>query len=261
MRSQSLPAAWIALAAAATALAGSPAAAEAQRTIRIATEGASPPFTFLNQTNEPQGFEIDLTRAFCDAMAVTCTFVVHEWDGIIKGLIARDYDAIVSSLAINERRKKRIAFSRPYYRMPSAFIGPKDTAVTTIAPASLAGKRIGAVEGSPDAAFLDALYKNAEVKLYAKVADAALDLLTGRLDFVLGNKFDLSRFLQAREGECCRFIADAPFDPAFYGEGVAIGLRKEDADLKTMFDRAIEKVIADGVYDRIRAKYFSFDVK
>src|SRR3712207_3524419 len=90
------------------------AAAQDRRVIRIATEGAFPPFNYL-ENNEPQGFEIDLAKAFCEAMGVTCTFVIHEWDGIIKGLLAKDYDAIMASMAVTERRKARIAFSKRYY--------------------------------------------------------------------------------------------------------------------------------------------------
>jgi polar amino acid transport system substrate-binding protein len=82
-----------------------------------------------------------------------------------------------------------------------------------------------------------------------------------RLDLVLGDKLALTRFLDSREGACCRLVADAPFDPAFYHPGVGVGLRKEDAALKALFDQALDAVIADGTYDRIRAKYFSFDIK
>jgi polar amino acid transport system substrate-binding protein len=40
-----------------------------------------------------------------------------------------------------------------------------------------------------------------------------------------------------------------------------VGLRKEDAALKAEFDRAIGQVMADGTYDRIRSKYFPFDIR
>jgi polar amino acid transport system substrate-binding protein len=232
-----------------------------QPTIRIATEGAFPPFNYLDANNEPQGFEIDLGKALCQEMAATCTFVVHEWDGIIRGLLARDYDAIMASLAITARRKARIAFSKRYYLIPPAFIGAKDSDIRDVGPAALAGKRIGATENSHHAAFLEARYPDAELLVYSKLDEANLDLLTGRLDLVLGDKLALSRFLQAREGACCRFVADAPADPDFYGEGVAIGLRKEDKDLKDRFNRAIDRLIADGTYDRIRSNYFAFDTK
>jgi polar amino acid transport system substrate-binding protein len=237
----------------------SPAAQE-PRVIRIATEGAFPPFNYL-ENNEPQGFEIDLAKAFCEAMAVTCTFVVHEWDGIIRGLLAKDYDAIMASLAITERRKARITFSKRYYFIPPAFIGHKDTDIADVSAAALAGKTIGTTEGSHHAAFLDARYEGADVRRYGKLDEANLDLLTRRIDLVLGDKLALSRFLKSREGACCRIIGEPTVDPKHYGEGVAVGLRKEDKQLKEMFNRAIEKVMADGSYDRIRAKYFDFDTK
>jgi polar amino acid transport system substrate-binding protein len=234
--------------------------AQEQRTVRIATEGAFPPFNYLDN-NDPQGFEIDLAKAFCEAMALTCTFVVHEWDGILRGLLAKEYDAIMASLAITERRKTRIAFSRRYYFIPPVFIGQKDTDVTDVSPTGLAGTIIGTNEGSHHAAFLEARYPQSDTRRYAKLEEADLDLLTRRINLVLGDKLALSRFLKSREGACCRFVGEPAVDPVYYGQGVAVGLRKEDKELKAMFDRAIERVIADGTYDRIRAKYFDFDTK
>jgi polar amino acid transport system substrate-binding protein len=238
----------------------SSANAQEQRVVRIATEGAFPPFNYL-ENNEPQGFEIDLGKAFCEAMALTCTFVVHEWDGIIRGLLAKDYDAVMASLAITERRKARIAFSKRYYFIPPAFIGQKDTDLAEVSPTALAGKTIGTTEGSHHAAFLEARYDNAEIRRYGKLDEANLDLLTRRIDLVLGDKLALSRFLKSREGACCRVVGQPIVDPKHYGEGVAVGLRKEDKDLKEMFNRAIDRVMTDGTYDRIRAKYFAFDTK
>ena len=238
-----------------------PAAAQEERIIRIAVEGAFPPFNYVDQ-GELQGFEVDLSKAVCAAIPARCTFVAHQWDGIVKGLLNREYDAVASSLLITPRRKKRIAFSRPYYRIPWSFIAAKDAPAGDIGPLALTGKSIGVVDGSPEAAYLDAKYAAAQVRRYAKLEDANLDLLTGRIDLVLGDKLALSRFVESREGvECCRFAGDAPFDPDYAGEGAAVGLRQEDAELKTALDRAIGTVMADGTYDRIRAKYFSFDVK
>jgi polar amino acid transport system substrate-binding protein len=242
-------------------LAAAGASAEPPREIRIATEGAFPPFNFLDAAGEPQGFEIDLARALCEAMAARCSFVVHEWDGIVRALLAKEYDAIVSSLHITESRKKRIAFSRPYYLVPPALIGRKDGDLNDASRASLAGRTIGTVADSHHAAFLEHGYKDATIRTFGKLEEANLDLFVGRLDVVLADKLALWRFLQSREGQCCRFVADVPVDPAFYGEGVAVGLRKEDAALKDAFDAALATIKANGVYDRVRAKYFPFDVK
>lgn len=238
------------------------ALAEPPRRIRIATEGAFPPFNFLDGAGEPQGFEIDIGRALCAAMAAECTFVLHEWEGIVRALIAKEFDAIMSSLHITAARRKRIAFSQPYYLVPPALIGPKDSDVPDASPASLAGRKIGTVADSHHAAFLEHAYKDATIQTFGKLDEANLDLFIGRLDLVLADKLALWRFLESREGKsCCRFVADVPVDAAFYGEGVAVGLRKEDAGLKEAFDRALETIKANGVYEGIRARYFPFDVR
>lgn len=236
-------------------------AQEAARTIRVATEGAFPPFNYIDN-NEPQGFEVELGKALCEAAKASCIFVLQDWDGMIKGLLRSEYDAVMASLAITDKRKERIAFSKPYYRIPASFLGRKDSDHLAVTPAALAGKTIGTLADSQHARFLEARYPGAAVKTYAKLEEANLDLIAERLDLVLGDKLALTRFLERPEGEaCCRIVADAPFDPAFYSAGVAVGLRKGDAELKALFDAAIDRVIADGTYDRIRAKYFPFDTK
>jgi polar amino acid transport system substrate-binding protein len=242
------------------ALAAAPAASQ-PRPVRIATEGAFPPFNYLDERGEPHGFEIDLAKAMCEAMAARCTLVLHEWEGIMKGLLAKEYDAIMASLAITPKRRERIAFSKRYYFIPPAFIGAKESDLRAVTPDALTARVIGTTEGSQHAAYLQAHYKKADIRLYGKLDDANLDLMAGRLELVLGDKLALSRFVNSREGSCCRFIGDAPVDVAFYGEGVAVGLRKEDRDLKAMFDRAIDRIMADGTYDRIQAKYFGFSTR
>jgi len=229
--------------------------------IRIAVEGAYPPFNFIDANNELQGFEVDLLKRLCEVMNAECELVQHEWDGILRALVNREYDAVMSSLEITERRQKRIAFSDPYYRIPAVFIGSKETAPGAVTPAAMAGKKIGTIERTDHETYLKTFYKNSEIVLYAKAEEANLDLLVGRIDAVFADELLLSKFLGTREGACCQIIGDAPAEPAYKRESYGIGLRKEDEDLRERFNRAIAQVKADGSYDEIRAKYFPFDIK
>lgn len=239
---------------------GFPAAAQDKPPIRIAVEGAYPPFNYI-ENNELQGFEVDLSKALCEAMKAECVLVQHEWDGIIRSLLGREYDAVMSSLEITERRQKRIAYSKPYYRIPAVFIAPKDNSIEGVTPEALAGKKIGAADRGDHEDYLKRFYAKSEVVPYSSPVEANLDLLVGRIDAVFGDKRSLSKFLETREGECCRIVGTAPAEPAYTHQFYGIGLRKEDRDLKARFDAAIDQVMADGTYDRIRAKYFSFDIK
>jgi polar amino acid transport system substrate-binding protein len=237
-----------------------PAPAQESPAIRVAVEGAYPPFNYLDQ-NELQGFEVDLLKALCEAMRANCIPVVRQWDGIVRGLINREYDAIMSSLEVTERRKKSIAFSRRYYQIPAVVIGRKDADLEAVTRDALAGKTIGAVDRSEHARYVENLLGASELRVYGKLDEANLDLLTERIDFVMGDKLALSKFLASREGACCHLVADVPENPAYHGNGYAVGLRKEDGALRDAFDRAIAQIMADGTYDRIRARYFSFDIK
>ena len=248
----------LAVAALATLLNGS-VAAFAQASLRIATEGAYPPFNYV-ENGEPAGFEVDLGRALCDAMGLPCTFVLQEWDGMYAALRENRFDAIMSSMEVTSERRGRYRFSRAYYRIPAQLIGGKaDPAAAPFDPAQLAGKSVGVVADSEFATYLEGLPQPPEVRTYHKQDEANLDLLTGRIDYVLGDKLALAAFLRSREGEtCCRAISDLPVDR---GEGIAVALRKGDRALAEMFDAAIATVMANGTYDRIRARYIPFDVR
>ena len=253
---------WIVVLIAMAALAGfwlvaaDPARAQAE--LRIATEGAYPPFNYV-EGSEPAGFEVDLGRALCEAMALTCTFVLQDWDGMYGALRENRFDAIMSSMEITPERRARYRFSNRYYRIPSTLIGSKADAAAPFRPEDLAGRSVGVVGDSEFQAYLDALSSKPEVRTYNKLEEADLDLLTGRIDYVLGDKLEISRFMSQRDGQtCCRSVTDLPVDR---GEGIGIAVRKGDRGLAEMFNAALSKVISDGTYDRIRTRYVPFDIK
>lgn len=226
--------------------------------IRIATEGAYPPFNYV-ENNEPAGFEVELGRALCEAMQATCTFVLQDWETIVTGLKERRYDAIMSSLEITPERRTRVLFSKRYYRVPAALIGLKSAPPGNDNPPDLTGKTVGTIAESEFANYLERSNTSTIVHTFSKLEEADLDLLTGRLDYVLGDKLALNTFIMSREGTtCCQFVADLPVDR---GEGIGVGLRKADTALAEQFNAAIDRVMADGTYDRIRAKFIPFDIK
>jgi polar amino acid transport system substrate-binding protein len=253
------------LALVAALLAASPcarASAKDWSAIRIATEGAYPPFNYV-ENNELQGFEIEIAKAICEKVHATCTFVITDWDDLVPDLKRGQVDAVVASLEITEERRQKIALTRRYYRTPPVFMVRKDSDLKGVTPADMKGRKIGAMTGTVYATYLEDLYApGAEVGLYANQDEASLDLALGRIDAVLGDKIALTEWLKrGQEASCCQFLADAPQDVTYFGEGYGIGLRKADADLKRLLDGAIEAIQADGTYERIRARYFPFDVK
>lgn len=240
-----------------------PASAKEWRTVRIGTEGAYPPFNFIDSDRNLQGFDVDVARAICEHEKVTCEFAAQDWDGLIPALLAGKYDAIFASMSITAERRQVIAFSDRYYASPSLFVAPKDGGLTDVSPQALAGKTIGAQTGTVNARYLDDVYqsKGVEVKLYATQDEANLDLASGRIDAVLADKLVMLPWLEkSAEGQCCQVVGMDLTDPGYFGEGIGAGMRKGDMELKTLIDRGIADIRADGTYGRINAKYFPFSL-
>jgi polar amino acid transport system substrate-binding protein len=228
--------------------------------IRIASEGARPPYNYLDGS-ELAGFEIDLARELCARMKVRCSFVTQDWDNLVPGLFEHRYDAIMAALEITDDAKAKLAFSTPYIMMPSAFMAAKDSGITSTAPSALHGKRIGVVAEGAHETFAKDVFKNSEVVPFGSLEEAILDLAEGRIDLVLGDKDALADFSKSRrEAQCCTLVGDVAHDPAYFGEGIGIGLRRDDTWLLQLFDKALADVRADGTFTKIRARYFDFDV-
>ncbi|MGH6645091.1 MAG: ABC transporter substrate-binding protein [Bradyrhizobium sp.] len=249
----------IAIAAVAVAAAVGTASAKDWKTIRIGTEGAYPPFNGLDASGQLIGFDVDIGKALCAQMKVECTFVAQDWDGIIPALLAGKYDAIVASMSITEERKKKVAFTVPYYSTPGNFIAPKDTKLTDLSPAGLKGKTIGTQSSTTASVYLEEKYKDSDIKLYPTQDEANADLANGRLDTILADKFVLYEWLEKTDaGKCCKFIGGDIKDVNPEGTGIAV--RKEDNELREAMNKAIKDIVADGTYKKINEKYFPFDI-
>ena len=238
-----------------------PVAASAQALkLRIASEGTNPPFSIINASGELEGFDVEIARALCAKMQAECEIAAQDWDGIIPALLARKYDAIVASLNVTEDRKNVVAFTKPYYRSPSVFVVRKGADVKDLSPAALIGKSIGVQSATNHSAYLEDVYSRSIVRLYNTVADAYRDLAAGRVEYVLYDKLAIYDWLKTPEGACCEIAPTELNDPAYFGSGVAIALRKGDDTLVQKFNAAIDGIVADGTYAKINARYFPFPI-
>jgi lysine-arginine-ornithine-binding protein len=238
-----------------------PASAKDWKTVRIGMDATYAPFESINPKGEIIGFEVDYAKALCDRMKVTCTFQNQDWDGIIPSLLAGKFDTIISSMNITPPRQKRVLFSQMYFATPIVFIGQAASKSNDFSPAALKGKTIGTQSSTTFANYLEAYYKDSEIKLYPGGDEPNLELSNGRLDYALGDFIVGSTFIEKSGAGCCRIMGEVKRDPAIFGPGVGAAFRFEDADLQAMFNKAIDELDADGTYQKIASGYFKINIR
>lgn len=236
------------LAAAAILVLGS--AAQAQDTVRIATEGAYAPFNFMNDAGEPAGFEIDLGNAICAQAGLTCEFVINDWDSIIPNLLAGNYDMIMAGMSITDERLETIDFSQNYFPPdPSKFVAMAGSGLDL---STVEGKRIGVQGGTIQAAYAEKnLSSNNTVLSFGTADQAMADLAGGNLDTILADGGYLDPVVNA-SGGAIEFVGGE----VMIGNGIGAGLRKDEAELKGKLDAALTALKKDGTVDKLIAQWF-----
>ena len=239
-------------------LAGS-AMADGEKIV-IGTDASYPPFESIEAGGDIVGFDIDIAKALCAEMKAECTFVNQDWDGIIPALIAKKFDAIVSSMSITDERKQQVDFTDKYYNTPPAIVVPKDSTITAATAEALSGKIMGAQSSTTHANYAEAHMKDAELKLYPTADEYKLDIANGRVDAVIDDVVVLSEWLKTADGACCKLLGTLPVDPVINGSGAGIAVRKGDDALREKLNAAIAAIRASGKYKEINDKFFAFDV-
>jgi len=271
----------VGLAALGTALAIGGASAQ-QKTVKIATEGAYAPWNLTGAGGKLEGFEIDLANDLCTRMKVKCEIVAQDWDGIIPALQAKKYDAIMAGMSITDERKKTIDFAGPYAAGPNGFLVPKSSplakmpgtgqafnltsqkdaaekAIDAVKPL-IKGKTVGVQGSTIHANFADKYYKGtAEIREYKTTEAHDLDLAAGRIDAVLADSTAILGTLEKPEFKDYVLVGPS-ITGGLLGEGVGVGLRKEDTELKKAFNDAIQAAVKDGTVKKLSEKWFKIDI-
>ncbi|MXN76307.1 transporter substrate-binding domain-containing protein [Burkholderia sp. 4701] len=247
-----------------TALAFAPLMSFAQdaATLRWGIDPTYPPFESKQPDGSLAGFDIDLRNAICAQLRAKCVWVEQGFDGIIPALRARKFDVIMSAMTATDERLKQIDFTGKLYASPAALVAPAGSKLLPSA-ASLAGKRVGIDQGTTQEAYAKAEWapKGVTIVSYQNQDQVYQDLVNGRLDAAFQDKTQAGySFLRTPRGKGFAFAGPDVTDVRITGYGVAMGLRKGDAELKQRLDAAIVAIRANGTYQKIAAKYFDFDI-
>ncbi|MCL1628033.1 transporter substrate-binding domain-containing protein [Roseibaca sp. V10] len=221
----------------------------AQDVVRMGSEGAYPPYNFINDaTGELDGFERELGDAICERAGLTCEWVINDWDTIIPNLVSGNYDTIMAGMSITDARREVIAFSQNYLQPePSAFIA----LAGTDADVTMSGV-VAAQSNTIQAGHI--AESDADLLEFPTPDETIAALRNGEVDAVLADKAFLEPYVGDSGGELV-FLGD----DVLLGDGIGVGTRQSDNDLRATFDGVISEMKADGSLNTMITKWFGED--
>lgn len=209
--------------------------------VRIATEGAYEPYNYIDDKGELAGFEIVLGNELCKRAELECVFVKNDWDSIIPNLQSGNYDAIMAGMSITPERREKIAFSENYTQpSPSSYAA---LAADTPLDSGTIAAQVGTIQAAHVAA------SGAQLLEFATPDETVAAVRNGQAAAVMADK----DYLLSVTGDGLDIVGE----DVLLGEGIGIGLRQSDTELKAKFDTAIQSMKADGSLNALISEWFA----
>jgi octopine/nopaline transport system substrate-binding protein len=247
--------------------------------IKIGTEGAYPPWNAKDESGKLIGFEVELANWLCIYMKADCTIVEQDWDGMIPGLNMRKYDAIMAGMSITGERMKVINFSQGYADEVAQLAVMKGSSLegmdaTSGINLSLGGSNVksalktltGALAGKTVCVQTATIHQNflesgdvgnVTVRTYKTQDEVNLDLAAGRCDAALAAAVAFTDYAE-KSGKPIVLVGPT-FSGGAFGNGVGVGIRKDDTELLKAFNKAIDQARKSGKISELAIKWFGFD--
>ncbi len=228
-----------------TAIAFAGTAALAQDVVRLGTEGAYPPYNFLDDNGEVAGFERVLGDELCARANLTCEWVTNDWDSIIPNLVSSNYDVIMAGMSITDERDEVIDFTQNY-------VPPAASAYAALSEeADLEGGVVAAQVNTIQAAHVAA--SGATLLEFATPDETVAAVRNGEADAVFADKDFLVPIVD--EDAAMSFVGDdVPL-----GGGLGAGVRESDGELRETLDAAIQSMKDDGSLNELILEWFGED--
>lgn len=221
--------------------------------IRIGTEGAFPPFNYFDAKNQLTGFEVDLGNALAQKLGLKPVWITQAFDTLLIQLNQGRFDFVIASHGITEERAKAVDFTNPHYCTGGVIVSKKGGPKTA---KDLQGKVVGVQIGTT---YMEAAQKIPgvkQVRTYQKDPDALQDLLAGRLDAWITDRFVAKEAIKERKLENTLQLGELVFQ-----ERVAMAVAKGNKSVVEALNRALADLMKDGTYTQISKKWFGEDVR
>lgn len=203
------------------------------------------------ETNELIGFDIDMGKELEKRLGVEIRWQPTDWDGVVQSLKSKKFDVVISGMSVTPERMEEIEFSDHYLQAGIGLVVRKDSEISSLEEAR--EKVLATQTGSSGQTACDNLGLEG-VKLYDQYPEAFQDLAIGRVDAVVVDVTTAAHYV-SKKPDTYKVVEERLVE-----EPYAIGIRKEDKDLKAAIDQALQEMKEDGTLSEISRQWFGDDL-
>src|SRR5512141_2641501 len=206
--------------------------------MRVGFEGAYPPFNYLNEQKQFDGFDVDVANDIARRLGVRVEFVATQFEALIGGLDADKWDIVIAQMSITDQRKKQVDFTDPYVVTGGVIIVRNgESGYTTLA--DLKGRKVGAGSGTTFEEV--ATRAGANVTTYKSVNQYVQDLENGRLDAIINDRITMGYLIKSK---------NLPVKISSTGlvsrDVIGMALKKNNPDFVAAVNKAFNEMKTDG---------------
>ncbi|MGF1650261.1 MAG: transporter substrate-binding domain-containing protein [Hyphomicrobiaceae bacterium] len=228
-----------------------------QVVIRFATTDDFPPFNARDDDGSLVGFNVDLARALCIELEATCDVTPYPWASLFDRLDRDQSDAVIASHRITSATLQRVDFTQAYFHTPGRFAVRRTGPSLDISPSGLDRTRIAVARDTRHAAFIDAFFRTSRISRFDTPEAARNALKAGEVDALFDDGTSLVFWINGTASEgCCDLAGGAYLEPRYFGDGIAIAVKKGNVALRQDLDRAIDGLHASGRMIELMQRYF-----
>lgn len=229
--------------------------------IRFLTDSDFPPFNYFDEDNVLTGFNVDVARAICLELDAACDIQVRPWAALLPALAKGEAEAVIASHSVTPNTLKVADFTDRYYFTPARFAGKRAMAKLDATPEGLEGMRIAVAKGTAHEAYLRAFFRDSAIRVFETVELARDALIVGSADLLFDDGISLAFWLNGTASRACCEFKGGPFaEPKYFGDGIGIAVKRDDAQLKTMINSALKRLRESGRYEELLLRYFPLRV-
>lgn len=210
-----------------------------------------PPFAFIAENGQAQGFDIDMINWIAQKKGLAVNHQPFDWSSIVTNLKDKKLDLIASGLSVTAERAEQVAFSNPYWRIKQVVVVKNDSALT-LQDVLSGGKNIGIQSGTSDYAAMERTNgqdgRKYTLTTFESAELAIQDVINGRVDAAVMNDTKADEFLK-------QFPVKALGLAGIPDEDYAVAVNKDSADLLKTINEGIAEIQKDPIWPELIKKH------